>query len=95
MNISDFSSIGPSYMGHVMPDLLAPGENIISTEENGALLSNLLREPSASFLNNFNKNFAIRPALFNNLVLPNNFLLFEVTINDLVICLMLISHKSR
>lgn len=42
-NLAEFSSIGPSYMAHVMPDILAPGVNIISTEERGSLLSNLKR----------------------------------------------------
>ncbi|MHA1727802.1 MAG: S8 family serine peptidase [Promethearchaeota archaeon] len=42
-NLADFSSEGPSYTGHVMPDILAPGVNIISAEEKGSLLSNYMR----------------------------------------------------
>ncbi|MCP4763423.1 MAG: S8 family serine peptidase [archaeon] len=43
MNLTSFSSYGPSDMGHVIPDILAPGSNIISTEEKDSLLSNYLR----------------------------------------------------
>ncbi|MHA1871275.1 MAG: S8 family serine peptidase [Promethearchaeota archaeon] len=44
--VADFSSLGPSYENQVMPDVLAPGVNIISTEAYGSLLSRYVRYTS-------------------------------------------------
>ncbi|MBD3350860.1 MAG: S8 family serine peptidase [Candidatus Lokiarchaeota archaeon] len=42
-NITSFSSLGPNFQGHIIPDVLAPGSNIISSEQPNSILSNYNR----------------------------------------------------
>ncbi|MBN2154919.1 MAG: S8 family serine peptidase [Candidatus Lokiarchaeota archaeon] len=43
LDLTSFSSLGPSYMNHIVPDILAPGQDIIAPEAHDSLLGYRIR----------------------------------------------------
>ncbi|MHA1340332.1 MAG: S8 family serine peptidase [Promethearchaeota archaeon] len=52
-NISSFSSAGPNNLYHVIPDVLAPGSDIIAAEQVNSLLSNYMRYTNSYIEGNY------------------------------------------